>query len=67
MYGNGTSLNKLIETLSNILNIKGEVNYHPFCDGDIYKSIGNPQKAQNVMGFIAQTGIEAGLLSLFTT
>eukprot|EP00899_Mesostigma_viride_P016926 jgi/Mesvir1/25234/Mv20302-RA.1 len=53
--GNGTSLNKLIETLSNILNIKGEVNYHPFRNGDIYKSIGDPQKAQNDMGFVAQT------------
>lgn len=65
--GNGTSLNKLIEILSNILNIKAEVHYHPFRDGDIYKSIGNPQKAQNDMGFIAQTGIKAGLLSLFAT
>ena len=43
------------------------MNYHPFRNGDIYKSIGDPQKAQNDMGFVAQTGIEAGLLSLFTT
>ncbi len=65
--GKGTSLNELIDILSNTLNIQTNIEYLPSRPGDIYKSIGDPTKARNIIEFSADISIKDGLKKLYSS
>ena len=58
--GHGVTINSLIQSLFTVFNKEVPVQYLQQREGDIYKSIGNPQKA-NVIGFTAVTQLNIGL------
>lgn len=58
--GHGVTINSLIQNLFELSGREVTVNYLPKREGDIYKSIGNPQKAHEI-GFNALTSLSTGL------
>ena len=58
--GHGVTINSLIQNLFELSGREVPVNYLPKREGDIYKSIGNPQKAHEI-GFNALTSLSTGL------
>lgn len=62
--GKGTSLNDIILILFDILANKVDVKYLPSRPGDIYKSIGDASKAQELIDFVALISIKDGLQRL---
>jgi UDP-glucose 4-epimerase len=59
--GRETTLLDLLEELSELLPHQPEVRFEAPRQGDIYRSIGNPEKAATILGFRAQTSLADGL------
>ena len=59
--GHETSLLDLLEELSEITPRQPEVRFEAPRAGDIYRSVGNPQKAADALGFQAETSLAKGL------
>jgi nucleoside-diphosphate-sugar epimerase len=59
--GHETSLLDLLEELSEISSRQPKVQFGPVRPGDIYRSAGNPQKANSILGFQAKTSLAEGL------
>jgi len=59
--GRETTLLDLLEELSGISSRQPEVSFGPVRAGDIYRSAGNPQKANSALGFRAETSLTEGL------
>ncbi len=59
--GHETRIMDLIEELSEITSSNPEVKYEPPRPGDIYRSVGSPEKARQLLGFQAATPISEGL------
>jgi len=62
--GKKTSLNDLIEVLSEITGNQAEVTYGPEREGDIVHSLANPAKMNKAIGVIAETDLKTGLTKL---
>ncbi len=60
--GQEVSLLELIEKLSSIYNRKIQPSFDLARPGDIYRSQGDPQKSQEILGFSSSTSILDGLL-----
>ena len=56
-----TRLLDLLEVLSNLFPEAPQAEFAPARAGDIYRSVGSPQKALDVLGYKAQVSLEAGL------
>lgn len=56
-----TRLLDLLEVLSNLFPEAPRAEFAPARAGDIYRSVGSPQKALDVLGYQAQVSLEAGL------
>ncbi len=59
--GSGISLQDLLTVLEGITGHPVEREYEPPRPGDIYRSLGDPEKAAKLMGFRVQTSLEEGL------
>ncbi len=59
--GSGISLQDLLTVLEGITGHPVEREYEPPRPGDIYRSLGDPEKAAKLMGFRVQTSLEVGL------
>lgn len=59
--GDETSINDLVNTLMTHFPGSAAPQYAPTRAGDIYRSLGNPAKAANSIGFRAQTSLAEGL------
>jgi nucleoside-diphosphate-sugar epimerase len=59
--GHETSLLDLLEELSEVSPHQPEVRFEAPRPGDIYRSLGNPEKAAAALGFRAQTPLASGL------
>lgn len=62
--GEKTSLNDLINVLSEITGNTAEVTYGPEREGDIVHSLANPSKMNNEIGVVADTDLKEGLSKL---
>ena len=62
--GEKTSLNDLVNVLSEITGNKAEVTYGPEREGDIVHSLANPTKMNKEIGVVAETDLKAGLTKL---
>jgi len=62
--GEKTSLNDLVNVLSEITGNKAEVTYGPEREGDIVHSLANPAKMNKEIGVVAETDLKAGLTKL---
>lgn len=62
--GRGVFINELAEILFKLSNNPSNIKYYPAKVGDIYKSIGNPQKMLDLLGFKANINIEEGVSKL---
>jgi UDP-glucose 4-epimerase len=51
----------LVETLRGFFPDAAPPKFAPARPGDIYRSLGNPAKAEKILGFKAQTSLEDGL------
>ena len=65
--GNGISINSLIKSLFEVFDKEVAVNYLSPREGDIYKSIGNPRKAKDEIGFESSISLQDGLRILINT
>jgi UDP-glucose 4-epimerase len=59
--GMETSLIDLLEELSGVSPLQPQVRYEAARPGDIYRSVGSPEKARRLLGFQAQTPLARGL------
>ncbi len=59
--GHETSLLDLLEELSEVSPRQPEVRFEAPRPGDIYRSVGNPEKAAGALGFQAETSLANGL------
>jgi nucleoside-diphosphate-sugar epimerase len=59
--GDETSVSDLVEILRDLIPSAPAPEFAPARSGDIYRSLGNPQKAANLLGFKAQTSLADGL------
>ena len=59
--GQETNLLELLDALSSILDREITPDYKPTRAGDIYRSLGNPAKAKDLLGFSFQVSIQEGL------
>jgi nucleoside-diphosphate-sugar epimerase len=59
--GHETNLMDLLEELSEASSHQPQVRFADARPGDIYRSLGNPQKAKAALGFTAGTSLAAGL------
>ncbi|MGK0360060.1 MAG: UDP-glucose 4-epimerase [Bradymonadia bacterium] len=59
--GQATSLNMLYSALAELLDGPAEPAYGPTRAGDVRHSLANVERAREVLGFAAQTGIQDGL------
>lgn len=59
--GDETRLIDLVETLMDFFPDAPAPEFGPARAGDIYRSLGNPAKAEKIIGFKAQTSLDAGL------
>jgi len=62
--GEKTSLNDLVNVLSDITGNKAEVTYGPEREGDIVHSLANPAKMNSEIGVVADTDLKEGLTKL---
>ena len=62
--GEKTSLNDLVNVLSDITGNKAEVTYGPEREGDIVHSLANPSKMNKQIGVVAETDLKEGLTKL---
>jgi nucleoside-diphosphate-sugar epimerase len=62
--GAGTRVIDLVEILMDLVPAAPAPVYSMLRSGDIYKSVGNPRKALDLLGFRAQTPIAEGLKSV---
>jgi len=62
--GEKTSLNDLVNVLSEITGNTAEVTYGPEREGDIVHSLANPAKMNNEIGVLADTDLKEGLTKL---
>jgi len=62
--GEKTSLNDLVNVLSDITGNKAEVTYGPEREGDIVHSLANPAKMNKQIGVVAETDLKSGLTKL---
>ncbi|WP_341794041.1 MULTISPECIES: NAD-dependent epimerase/dehydratase family protein [unclassified Rickettsia] len=62
--GYGTPLNYLIKTLFQAVGHEVKLNYLSAREGDIYKSISNPEKVEKNLGFKASIKLSEGIASL---
>ena len=62
--GEKTSLNDLVNVLSDITGNKADVSYGPEREGDIVHSLANPAKMNNEIGVVADTDLKSGLTKL---
>ena len=62
--GSSSSINQIVNILFDALGNKVDIEYLPSREGDIYKSIGDPDKANKNMSFKAIASIEDGLKKL---
>ena len=62
--GEKTSLNDLVNVLSDITGNKAEVTYGPEREGDIVHSLANPAKMNEQVGVVAETDLKEGLTKL---
>jgi nucleoside-diphosphate-sugar epimerase len=60
--GRETTLLDLLETLSEVSTHLPEVRFAAPRPGDIYRSVGNPDKAASILGFRASTSLADGLV-----
>lgn len=65
--GKKTSLNDLINVLSEITGNTAEVTYGPEREGDIVHSLADPAKMNTEIGVIAETDLKTGLTKLLTS
>ena len=63
--GRETNLLDLLEELSEISSYQPEVLFNDPRPGDIYRSVGSPEKASRALGFRAETLLAKGLLQTF--
>lgn len=63
--GQETRLLDLLETLSAASGRRPEVRFGPPRPGDIYRSVGDPRKAADLLGFRAETSLADGLRQTF--
>ena len=54
----------LVETLMALFPSSQAPVYAPARSGDIYRSVGNPRKAAELLGFLTQTSLSDGLKSV---
>jgi UDP-glucose 4-epimerase len=59
--GRETTLLDLLEELSEVSSRQPEVRFGPPRPGDIYRSVGSPEKAMRLLGFRAETSLAIGL------
>ena len=59
--GRETNLLDLLEELSEISPRQPEVRFEAIRPGDIYRSVGSPEKAAGALGFRAETSLAKGL------
>jgi UDP-glucose 4-epimerase len=59
--GVATTIGDLAKVIADILGTKPEITFAPPRPGDIRKSLGDPSKAWDLLGFAAKTGLAAGL------
>jgi UDP-glucose 4-epimerase len=62
--GTSTSIRDLAELAGSVVGVEPEVRFAPPRKGDIRSSVGDPAKARRLLGFAAETGLEAGLRSM---
>ena len=62
--GEKTSLNDLVNVLSDITGNKAEVTYGPEREGDIVHSLANPAKMNKQIGVTAEESLKSGLTKL---
>jgi len=62
--GEKTSLNDLVNVLSDITGNKADVTYGPEREGDIVHSLANPSKMNKQIGVVAETDLKEGLTKL---
>ena len=62
--GEKTSLNDLVNVLSDITGNKADVSYGPEREGDIVHSLANPSKMNNDIGVVAKVDLKTGLTKL---
>jgi len=62
--GEKTSLNDLVNVLSDITGNKAEVTYGPEREGDIVHSLANPAKMNKQIGVVAEMDLKSGLTKL---
>lgn len=65
--GKKTSLNDLINVLSEITGNTAEVTYGPEREGDIVHSLADPAKMNTAIGVIAETDLKTGLTKLLAS
>jgi UDP-glucose 4-epimerase len=64
--GREITVNQLVTTLLKNFPRSAPVKYEPSRAGDIYRSLGDPEKAWNVLGFSADTSLADGLKAVVT-
>lgn len=65
--GYGVTINELIDNLFKIVKKPVPINYLDWREGDIYKSVGSPNKAKQSMSFEAQNDLYNGLQVLLAS
>ena len=60
-YGERTTLNRLIQTLERILNVKARIEYQPSRAGDVRHSLADIGIARRVLGYNPKVDVEDGL------
>jgi len=61
LTGNGTTLQDLISIIGKFHPIESEIQYRPARDYDVVRFYGNPDKAQEELGFVAKTDLQTGV------
>jgi UDP-glucose 4-epimerase len=59
--GQATTILQLAETIAQVLDMTPEIDHGPARAGDIYKSLGNPERLEATFGFSAGTDLTPGL------
>jgi nucleoside-diphosphate-sugar epimerase len=59
--GSSTTLSKLIETVERMIGYSIEIEYEPPRRGDIYKVVGDPLLAKQILQFEVHTDLTTGL------
>ncbi|MEI6289457.1 MAG: SDR family oxidoreductase [Chloroflexota bacterium] len=62
--GHETSVSDLVEELRRLVPGSASPIFEPARAGDIYRSVGSPQKAASILGYQAKTDLAAGLKSV---